>query len=140
MLLPLGGSTDQESREGKPSATSFKKQKLDKRAVSSSTHPSNDAHPFQADFCDHFETSSQAYEHVKPVLDSMCEMSGRSKSEFVLYDPYYCSGTVVKRLHSLGYPNVVHENIDFYSRIETSTVPDFNVLITNPPYRYCCLL
>jgi hypothetical protein len=108
--------------------TASKKQKQHQEITSS-------LHPFKADFCDHFETSCLAYEHVKPVLDGMCEKLGRKKSELLLYDPYFCSGTVVKRLQSLGYSNVVHENVDFYHRIKTKTVPNFDVLITNPPYR-----
>lgn len=73
-------------------------------------------------------------------------------------DPYYCNGTVKKQLASLGYTNVINECKDFYSLIENDngnellhyyyyfdnylknktnvrcTVPNYDVLITNPPF------
>lgn len=52
----------------------------------------------------------------------------------VLYDPYYCNGRTARLLHELGYPNVIHEKRDFYQDVALGTVPDHDILITNPPY------
>lgn len=51
-----------------------------------------------------------------------------------MYDPYYCDGRTKRYLHRLGFENVFHEKRDFYKDIEKSRVPNFDILITNPPY------
>ena len=51
-----------------------------------------------------------------------------------MYDPYYCDGSVVKRLNKLGFMNVYNRHEDFYEKITTSTVPEHDVVVTNPPY------
>jgi hypothetical protein len=37
-------------------------------------------------------------------------------------------------LKSLGLVNVINECVDFYTAIEEETVPEYDVLITNPPF------
>ena len=55
----------------------------------------------------------------------------------------------MNRLNSLGFMNVINENKDFYERIRNNELPEFDVLVTNPPYSathmeklidFCCKL
>jgi hypothetical protein len=112
--------------------------------------------PFETAYNDHFETPLQAYLDVKPLLDwfsSVCDhssndfvypQSGTSnaaksdssqsgRTSFTLYDPYYCNGRSANFLRQLGY-HVVHEAKDFYLDIANNEVPQYDVLISNPPY------
>ena len=41
---------------------------------------------------------------------------------------------MIKHLNALGFSNVIHENRDFYKDVKLSKVPDYDILITNPPY------
>jgi len=51
-----------------------------------------------------------------------------------IYDPFYCNGAVVKHLNALGFYKVIHENRDFYADVANKKVPEYDILITNPPY------
>lgn len=62
----------------------------------------------------------------------MCE---NDKDKLTIYDPYYCNGAVVRNLVGLGFPNVHNINRDCYKVWSTGIgYPEFNVLVTNPPY------
>jgi len=41
---------------------------------------------------------------------------------------------VKRRLQALGFEEVYNENEDFYKVVEEARCPDFDVLVTNPPY------
>jgi hypothetical protein len=41
---------------------------------------------------------------------------------------------MVQNLATLGFPCVYNRREDFYAKIENNAVPDFDVLVTNPPY------
>jgi hypothetical protein len=79
---------------------------------------------------DHAESPSIAYSHINFLLTKIAESLGKSKEKLRIYDPYYCDGTVIENLNSLGYSKVHNRNEDFYS----SKPPKFDVLVTNPPY------
>jgi hypothetical protein len=49
-------------------------------------------------------------------------------------DPFYCEGAVVKHLNSLGFQSVIHKNEDFWNHVQRKSVPDYDVLVTNPPF------
>ena len=51
-----------------------------------------------------------------------------------IYDPFFCNGAVVRHLNALGFTKVIHENRDFYADVKNKTVPEYDILITNPPY------
>ena len=51
-----------------------------------------------------------------------------------IWDPYYCAGKVKVHLMNLGFTNVVNENQDFYAVANTPRQPEFDVLLTSPPY------
>ena len=87
------------------------------------------SHPFETEFGDHFATSAAALGHLAPCLKWLVKRAGR-----VLYDPFYCDGSVRGRLQALGFRHLVHENRDFWADVEGCAVPAHNVLVTNPPY------
>jgi hypothetical protein len=86
--------------------------------------------PFPTDSDDHCESPLDAYQDIVPLLEKLFP----NKKECKIYDPYYCNGAVKSNLATLGFPNVYNEKEDCYQAWESSTVPDFDVLITNPPY------
>jgi hypothetical protein len=91
-------------------------------------------HPFATEPSDHAETPFEAYAHVEPLLFKLCERLGRTKESVVLYDPFFCEGSVVAHLARLGFKTVVNRNEDFYSVWAEGRVPAHDILITNPPF------
>ncbi|EED91738.1 predicted protein [Thalassiosira pseudonana CCMP1335] len=91
-------------------------------------------HAFETNSLDHCETPLCAYENVQPVLEMMAKHLHVQPSMLRIWDPYYCDGTVKQHLASLGYDRVINENFDFYKRVEDNTIPEHDVLLTNPPY------
>jgi len=61
-------------------------------------------------------------------------LAGKQPAELRIYDPYYCAGQVKRNLESLGFPNVYNVCEDFYAVIAEGRTPEYDVLITNPPY------
>lgn len=64
--------------------------------------------------CDHCETSEQAYADIAPLLISLAKEIGKEPEELAIYDPFYCQGSAVERLKSVGFPNVYNRKEDFY--------------------------
>lgn len=91
-------------------------------------------HPFEVDATDHCETPLEAYHDVTALLDQIAGSTGKTRASLSIYDPYYCDGGVKSKLNSLGFKNVRNDNEDFYENIKNGKVPDFDVLVTNPPY------
>jgi len=91
-------------------------------------------HPFVAETTDHCETPDQAYKDIAPILEQLAISMGKTKETIKIYDPYFCAGSVKKRLGDEGFPNVYNECEDFYKCIKDGTTPEFDVLLTNPPY------
>ncbi len=60
--------------------------------------------------------------------------NNRTRTKHVIYDPYFCNGKTKQLLHSLGFTNVQHEKRDFYRDIQQKSTPNYDTLITNPPY------
>lgn len=87
--------------------------------------------PYKVDYNDHFETPEVAYRDILPLLDFV---SGKSRVEHSIYDPYYCNGRFKTLMKELGFSNVIHECRDFYKDIDKNQVPNHDTLITNPPY------
>ena len=109
-------------------------------------------YPFDVDANDHCETPFQAYEDVAPLLKLFVKKSVPSVKpemaweQFKIYDPYYCAGSVKRHLSELGFPNVYNKCENFYDSIAAKSCPDFDGIVTNPPYskdnverlfRYC---
>jgi hypothetical protein len=92
------------------------------------------SHPFPTDPGDHCETPLQAYKDVEPVLVALAKAIGKTKATLRILDPFYCDGAARRHLHELGFTSARNDNADWYERLRTGTVPDHDVLLTNPPY------
>jgi hypothetical protein len=89
---------------------------------------------FSADWHDHCETPFEAYRDVEPLLFRLAERLGRTKATLRIYDPYYCEGSMVRHLARLGFTSVHNVNEDCYAVWEHGRTPEFDLLVTNPPY------
>eukprot|EP01135_Chromosphaera_perkinsii_P001451 Nk52_evm1s172 gene=Nk52_evmTU1s172 len=101
------------------------------------------------DVTDHAETPLQAYRDIAPLLHRLGKRlySGKKSqgtegggggappsARLRIYDPYYCEGQTVRHLELLGFPCVYNRNEDFYEAIRMGTCPEYDVLVTNPPF------
>jgi len=68
---------------------------------------------------DDYETPSSALEDLLPYLE-------KNK---IIYDPFYCNGTVIEEWEKLGY-TCINEKKDAFNREH----PDFDYLISNIPF------
>lgn len=89
---------------------------------------------FQVDDTDHCETPLQAYRDAINILDRLAKSLNKTRSTLTIYDPYYCDGGVKKKLASFGFTSVINRNRDFYQDIDNNLTPEYDVLVTNPPY------
>ena len=89
---------------------------------------------FQVDDTDHCETPLQAYRDALDVLDRLAKSLNKKRSTLRIYDPYYCDGGVKLKLASYGFTSVINRNRDFYDDIDKKATPEYDVLVTNPPY------
>lgn len=89
---------------------------------------------FAVDYNDHFETPTVAYEDLIPALKLVATALKKPFEDLVIYDPYWCQGQMVSILNNLGFVNVINRNRDFYADIKNKCIPEYDILITNPPY------
>lgn len=80
------------------------------------------------------ETKADAYELIASFLDVIAHQLSKTRETLFIYDPFYCEGAMIRELNSLGFMHVYNRMEDFYSKQETDSVPNYDVLITNPPY------
>lgn len=99
-----------------------------------STEETRPKYSFQVDDTDHCETPLQAYRDMLDILDRIAINLNKKRSTLRIYDPYYCDGGIKKKLESFGYTFVINRNRDFYHDIDKQTIPEYDVLVTNPPY------
>jgi len=90
--------------------------------------------PYQVEYKDHFESPVVAYKDIVPFIDWVASPETDTRSQNIMYDPYYCAGRTKEILQSLGFSSVVHERRDFYEDIAHGRVPVHDTLVTNPPY------
>lgn len=91
--------------------------------------------PYPTNEDDHCETPLQSYKDILPILNELCNKDfGGKKDRMKIYDPYFCDGGVIKKLSSLGYSNVYNRKEDCYEAWESTTEPQYDVFLTNPPY------
>lgn len=93
-----------------------------------------DTYPYPVDEADHCETTFTSYELILPLLEYLAKALNKTKENLKIYDPYYCEGSMVEVMHSLGFMDVYNRKEDFYSRITARNLPPYDILITNPPY------
>lgn len=90
--------------------------------------------PFEADANDHCETPFEAYQDLAPYLDFLASQVGKKSTTLRIWDPYYCAGGVKRNLGRLGFHNVHNECQDFYSLVKHGRIPEYDCIVTNPPY------
>jgi len=79
--------------------------------------------PYPTDTDDHCESPANAYEDIIPLLERIAEIKGVSKEKLVLYDPYYCNGSVIDNLTTLGFPNVYNKKRRLLSEMGIKHTP-----------------
>eukprot|EP00906_Rhabdomonas_costata_P024649 RCo035391 len=122
-----------------PSAVSEKDECGDEASASAAPaqrqlKPRLGPYPFPANYLDHFETCFEAIRDLAPVLSQLASRYGKPASELRAYDPFFCRGSVASHMSALGFDSFIHNNRDFYSDVQQGTVPDYDILMTNPPY------
>jgi hypothetical protein len=95
-----------------------------------------DSFPYPTEEDDHCETPAQAYHDIEPMLAQVAALLGKQKADLRIYDPFYCQGAVVRHLNALGYQSVYNKCEDFYGKVAAGTIPEYDVLVTNPPYSH----
>jgi hypothetical protein len=50
-----------------------------------------------------------AYADIVPVLSSIAESIGKSHNDLIIFDPFYCQGSVRCNLAALGFKNVINK-------------------------------
>jgi hypothetical protein len=91
-------------------------------------------YPYEVTDDDHCETPLQAYEHIKRFLSDIATFLNKTIAELIIYDPFYCEGSVVERLRLLGFESVYNVKEDFYQVHLENRLPRYDVMVTNPPY------
>eukprot|EP01033_Poteriospumella_lacustris_P015162 gene15162-10851_t len=91
-------------------------------------------YPYEVQPDDHCETPIEAYEDLGCFLNFIAQKLNKTPQELFIYDPFFCEGSMVERMASLGYTNVYNRKEDFYQVQAAGKVPDYDVLMTNPPY------
>jgi hypothetical protein len=97
-------------------------------------HHLRPAFSFVVDDTDHCETPASAYSDLLTLLDACCRIYGKNRRTLRIYDPYYCNGAVIHHLGKLGFMDVYNQCEDFYSVQAADKTPQYDVLVTNPPY------
>jgi hypothetical protein len=90
--------------------------------------------PYKVDYNDHFETPLVAYQDIAPLLDWLAGSAKTTRTDIRIYDPYYCNGQTQALFRQLGFEGIINRKRDFYQDIEQQTLPEFDILVTNPPY------
>jgi hypothetical protein len=91
-------------------------------------------YPFDVNPADHCETPLAAYRDISNVLEFLATSLGKTRESLIIYDPYYCNGAVKRHLSTLGFKTVLNQCDDFYEVVKNQAVPEYDCLITNPPY------
>lgn len=117
-------------------ATLKKKERKEKRKRNDECEQVSDAddYPYTVDDDDHCETPVEAYSDISSFLTRISVSIGRTNETLKIFDPYHCEGSVIARLGSIGFKSVYNEKEDFYASILNEEIPEYDVLVTNPPY------
>lgn len=73
-------------------------------------------------------------ENITNLLDSLAQKLNKTRATLRIYDPYFCEGAMIKELNCLGFMDVYNRREDFYAMQQREEIPEYDVLITNPPY------
>ena len=138
----------QNNRKRKRSAATKPASDSNDTNTNSSNKWSSGSYPYPTDYNDHFETPQRAYADIYPLLQYCLQKNKKSssnKESATIYDPYFCTGTaailmeqtIKSNKHKSPLPTPVrihHKKADFYVDIRQNKVPQYDILVTNPPY------
>eukprot|EP00959_Pyramimonas_sp_CCMP1952_P339875 7117950-Pyramimonas_sp.AAC.1 len=92
-------------------------------------------YPFAVtDVGDHAETPIEAYQHIAPLLTRLAKRLGTTPEALRIYDPFFCEGRMKQHMAALGFKSVYNRNEDFYAAWAAKKCPEFDVVVTNPPF------
>ena len=91
-------------------------------------------HPFESEPGDHAETPLEAYQHIAPLLSRLARRLDKTAASLSIYDPYYCEGGMMRHMNQLGFESVYNRCEDFYAIQAAGQVPEYDILVTNPPF------
>lgn len=57
---------------------------------------------YEVDPADHCETPVEAYRDISSILMHIAKELNKTKDTLMIYDPFYCEGSVIERFKSLG--------------------------------------
>jgi hypothetical protein len=82
------------------------------------------------------ETPITALSHVAHVLRAIKQFNKNPGNTLEIYDPYYCKGAMKDRLCELGFDkdSIHNDPVNCYTAQKNGTVPQFDVLLSNPPF------
>jgi len=138
-----------QNRKRKRSATKPTGDSSDTNNTNNSNKWSSGSYPYPTDYNDHFETPQRAYADIYPLLQYCLQknkQSNNNKNEAaIIYDPYFCTGTAATLMEQTIKSNKVksplptpvrihHKKADFYVDIRQNKFPQYDILVTNPPY------
>lgn len=92
------------------------------------------SYPYQISDDDHCETPLEAYQDICNILEEYAKSINKTRESLIIYDPYFCEGSMIERLKDLGFYSVYNKKEDFYQQIQLQQIPTYDVLVTNPPY------
>lgn len=109
---------------------------IERNKIVTAALPSEYAFPVSEE--DHCETGMDAFKDISSVLTIfnkvVLDRPSTSLGDLHIYDPYYCTGSSQRHLNTLGFNNVYHKNEDFYQQVYGKTIPNYDILLTNPAY------
>jgi hypothetical protein len=91
-------------------------------------------YPFTVDPADHCESPVESFEHIAGLLGEVSKLVKKPRVDLKIYDPFFCAGSVIAHLATCGFPTVYNRCEDFYEVQREGKGPDFDVIVTNPPY------
>lgn len=125
---------EQEGSTGRPGGRKEAATGAGRKAMPGHASGGRDSYPYEVDYNDHFETSLRAVQDVAVVLHHLCRVTGKAPSQLAVYDPFYCQGGIRRHYEALGFTNFIHRKRDFYADVVSGNLPDYDILVTNPPY------
>ena len=131
-LIELAKGTESK-REEEICKKKERKEKRKRNDANEQQSGEND-YPYTVNEDDHCETPVEAYSDIASLLNRLAVSIGKTDEKLKIYDPYHCEGSVIARLATIGFGNVYNEKEDFYASILNNEVPEYDVLVTNPPY------
>lgn len=70
---------------------------------------------------DDYESTEDIWKNIVPFVPF----------DKIIYEPFYCTGRSKDILNSIGYENVIHNDVDFFTHYDKY---EYDIIISNPPF------